>query len=594
MKPIAVICSDYFPNSESNFFSEISRLKRYEPFVFIENQKNIDTFPYKNLVVSPNHQKLEHMLSRNCFELIYAQFSSSINKMVDLKHKYKIPLITSFHGSVSPGLATIKKKKLLQLFSLGDFFTVPSLSMKAELIKHGCPKDKITVLYRGIELHQFPYKERSFPTKGPVNIIYVGKLVKRNGADLLIRAFRQVHQAFPNTRLTIIGNGEMKDSLVQLSKVYRLENHIEFKGSLKRREVAAQLEQSHIFCLPSMRESKDNLDGIPTALKEAMASGLPVVSTFHSAIPEIIEESKTGHLVAENDVDAIAIKLIHLISHPETWKQLGKEARAKIETDLNLHIQTEKFEKLIDQVISIQTQKKLQQPFFSVIIPTYNREQFIRRAINSVLNQTCQDFEIIVVDDGSKDQTKKVVSTFGAQVRYVYQENQGPSIARNTGIRLARGQYIAFLDSDDQFLPNKLYMNKKFLEANKNSYFLYSWYHEIKKGRKNRLVNNLKEYKDQNKFQMSLYKRKFTIRTSTVVVHKSCFDNIGLFNPKYRYSQDWDMWLRLSGQYKGFCQKYPLALYRRHPRPKIPARKRHMEIRKNAIKLFALEGEKKA
>ncbi|OQX54719.1 MAG: hypothetical protein B5M53_05570 [Candidatus Cloacimonas sp. 4484_209] len=105
-------------------------------------------------------------------------------------------------------------------------------------------------------------------------------------------------------------------------------------------------------------------------------------------------------------------------------------------------------------------------PTVSVIIPTYNRAHLIRRAIQSVLNQTYQDFEIIIVDDGSTDDTEEVVKSFkNERIRYIRQEkNEGAAAARNTGIKMAKGEYIAFQDSDDEWLPEKLEKQMKILE----------------------------------------------------------------------------------------------------------------------------------
>ncbi|AOZ91955.1 glycosyltransferase [Paenibacillus crassostreae] len=588
MHRVAVVRSVYLPISETFIYGEIKQMKAFEPYIFCEKRKNRNYFPHKNVIVDPKYQQLDRMLQNSFFQIIHARFGPSGIRMLPFKEKWKIPLVTSFHGCDSPGTRRMKQqsKSLKRLFSVGDCFTVPCYAMKEELINHGCPVEKITVHYSGIDLNQFVYKERSFPSDHPIEILYVGRLVEKKGAELLIKAFQRVQQVYPQSKLCLIGDGELSNKLKQLSKRLHLEHKIEFKGALSHAQVAEHLEHTHIFCLPSVKDRSGNQEGIPNAIKEAMACGVPVVSTYHSGIPELIEDGKSGHLVAEQDVDGLAEKLIHLIEHPESWKELGKNARTKIETDFNRQVQTEKLEQLFEQVIQEHEIKPRESPLFSVIIPTYNREKFIGRAIKSVLKQTCTDYELIVVDDGSTDRTSKIVKSFGEQVRYVYQKNRGPSEGRNKGITLATGKYIAFLDSDDFYLPNKLQKNKEFLENHPECHFLYSWYYAARQGKRKQLISNIKGVPDLNKFRTKLYKRSFTIRTSTAVIHRSCFEKVGLFNSKYRYSQDWDMWLRLASYYRGFCQKKPLVLYRRHDRKTIPSGNRHSKIRKNAYRLY--------
>lgn len=562
-------------------------MKRFKPYIFCRKRKNKSNFPCENVHIDPQFKQLDRMLQNHNFQLIHARFGPSGIRMLRLKEFRDVPLVTSFHGCDSPGTARMKKHKesLQHLFAVGDCFTVPCQAMKHELVLHGCPEEKIVVHYSGINVDQFAYKERSLPADGPIRIIYVGRLVEKKGADMLIKAFYRVHQAFPQARLSLIGDGELKHQLKRLSKTLRLEKYVEFLGSLPHQEITKQLDQAHIFCLPSMTDRTGNMEGIPNAIKEAMASGLPVVSSSHSGIPELIQDGVNGHLVAEKDIDGLARKLNDLIRKPETWRQLGLNARFKIESNFNQKIQSAKLERMFELIIDNHKKKEEERPFFSIIIPTYNRERFIGKAIESVLQQTYTDYEIIVVDDGSTDQTAKIVNSFGSKVQYVYQENLGPSEARNTGIRLARGNYIAFLDSDDRFLPNKLMENKAFLTAHPNCRFLYSWYYDLL-GEKKKKVREAKGFENLNKLRVQLFKRKFTIRTSTAVIHRSCFAKTGLFNPKYRYSQDWDMWLRLACYYRGYCQKKTLVLYRRHIRKKLPSKKRNLQIRINACKLY--------
>lgn len=584
-----MVRSVFLPVSETFIYGEVRNMKRYEPFVFCWRRVNKGAMPHDHVVIDPGHRKLERMLKRREIELIHARFGMSGIRMMRLKKDWNVPLVTSFHGCDTPGSARMRKRRrdLQQLFKTGDIFTVPCRAMKQELVKHGCPERKIVVHYSGIDVGRFAFKERSFPAKGPVRILFVGRLVEKKGADILLKAFQSVRKAFPNTELRIVGNGVLRDRLKRLAKKLRVHSHVAFLGELPHREIAKQLESAHLFCLPSSKDRTGNQEGIPNALKEAMASGLPVVSTFHSGIPELIEDGVSGHLVPENNAGALAKKLIHLLERPDTWKPLGTQARAKIEAQFHQKKQTEKLESLFDSIIQRKRQEEAarrEHPFFSVIIPTYNRERFIGKAIRSVLNQSCRDFEIIVVDDGSTDKTAKIVKSFGDQVRYIYQKNSGPSTARNTGIQHAKGKYIAFLDSDDRFLPNKLMENRKFLESHPECRFLYSWYYDVRNGRK--MIRRSKDGTNLNKFRIQLYRRDFMIRTSTAVIHRSCFDQVGLFDPKYRYSQDWDMWLRLAAKYRGYCQPKALVHYRRHYRKPMRARKRHKRIRKTAYALY--------
>jgi glycosyltransferase involved in cell wall biosynthesis len=229
----------------------------------------------------------------------------------------------------------------------------------------------------------------------------------------------------------------------------------------------------------------------------------------------------------------------------------------------------------------------------SVIIPSFNRGTFISHAIKSVLAQTYKDYEIIVVDDGSTDNTKEQVEAFGDQVRYIYQENRGPSAARNTGIQHAKGKYIAFCDSDDRFLPTKLDKQIEFIHSTPECRFLYTWYYNVnEKGEITKLRKPL-TCKNQEHLKYCLFTRKFTIRTSTLLVHKSCFEKAGLFNEKYWYSQDWDMWLRLAAYYQGYCLEVPLSEYWLHGdnRSSLSVKVHHPEIREETLNLYGWNNE---
>lgn len=205
-------------------------------------------------------------------------------------------------------------------------------------------------------------------------------------------------------------------------------------------------------------------------------------------------------------------------------------------------------------------------PKVSVIIPTYNYGRFLPRALESVLSQTYTDYEIIVVDDGSTDETYQVVAEYKNKVKYLTKENGGVATARNVGIQVANGNYIAFLDADDAWVPHKLAIQVEYLDNNPEFGMVYADMAHYVSGRKVHdayLCERGYKHIAQGWIFKNLLSECF-IFTPTVLVRKSCFDVVGLHDPKLRTCQDIDMWLRIAEQYQiGFIDQ-PLAVRHDH------------------------------
>ncbi|GBD39772.1 UDP-Glc:alpha-D-GlcNAc-diphosphoundecaprenol beta-1,3-glucosyltransferase WfgD [bacterium HR37] len=205
-------------------------------------------------------------------------------------------------------------------------------------------------------------------------------------------------------------------------------------------------------------------------------------------------------------------------------------------------------------------------PEVSVIIPTYNRAGFLRSAIRSVLNQTFQDFEIIVVDDGSIDcSAKEVVNEFrDPRIRYIRHEvNRGGSAARNTGIKASRGRYIAFLDDDDEWLPEKLQKQIEVLYSSPERVGgVYTGFLILDRSNE-RLLRRWIPSK-RGYLLSELAKENCIKTTSTLLLRKECFDKVGLFDENLASSQDYDMWIRISKKFHFECVEEPLVKYYMH------------------------------
>jgi glycosyltransferase involved in cell wall biosynthesis len=182
-------------------------------------------------------------------------------------------------------------------------------------------------------------------------------------------------------------------------------------------------------------------------------------------------------------------------------------------------------------------------PKISVIIPVFNGTNYLREAIDSVLSQTYKNYEIIVVDDGSTDETWAVIQSYGSSLRGIHKENGGVASALNCGIRNAAGDYIAWLSHDDLFLPNKLERQVDFLKQFPRFKACYTDYFNIDVNGK--ILEEIETPWYPRQEAIRILFGKVYINGSTMLIERKCFEKVGLFSERLRYTQDTEMWLRL-------------------------------------------------
>ncbi|HOO71850.1 MAG TPA: glycosyltransferase [Spirochaetota bacterium] len=186
-------------------------------------------------------------------------------------------------------------------------------------------------------------------------------------------------------------------------------------------------------------------------------------------------------------------------------------------------------------------------PFFSVIIPTYNRHELAGRAVNSVLAQTFSDYELILVDDGSTDSTPLLADTFRGRMIYLRQDNCGVSAARNRGIRLSRAKWCAFLDSDDLWHPDKLKEQSSYIAAHPDIKISQCEEQWIRKGK--RVNPGLRHIKPEGSIYLNSLELCL-ISPSSVVVSRELFDRYGMFDESLPACEDYDLWLKITAREK--------------------------------------------
>lgn len=202
----------------------------------------------------------------------------------------------------------------------------------------------------------------------------------------------------------------------------------------------------------------------------------------------------------------------------------------------------------------------------SVVIPTYNCARYIAAAVESVLCQTRAPDELIVVDDGSTDDTRRVLEPYRSRIRYLYQENRGEPAARNAGIRAASCEFVAFLDADDLWVSEKLALQMNYFDRHPECGLVYS---DMQIFDRSGVVHaSVKQWLGMQLPTGRVFPQLFKetlFGSGTVVCRKECFEKAGCFDETFTVGCDYEMWLRLARNYEFGCVDKPLLLYRQHP-----------------------------
>ena len=260
-------------------------------------------------------------------------------------------LVTVFHGyDLSSYLHSHNEQMYDPLFRNGDLFLPISHFWQDKLRALGCPAQRLKVHHVGIDCEQFAFQPRTRDADEPTILISVARLVEKKGIEFAIRALSRLVALKLNVQYRVIGDGPLSATLKQLVSDTQLDDYVSFLGSKTSKEVADELSRAHVFLAPSVTSRSGDMEGIPTALMEAMATGLPVISTLHSGIPELVEDGVSGMLVGERDVPALAQAIQEFTANVGRWPAMGTAGRQKVLEEFNIRELNRQLEGLFEQL----------------------------------------------------------------------------------------------------------------------------------------------------------------------------------------------------------------------------------------------------
>ena len=266
------------------------------------------------------------------FDLIHGHFGPNGLRGLALRNIGALSgkLITTFYGyDLSEFVQRRRSNPYRKLFANGDLTLAISETMRERLIALGSDPGRVIVHRLGVNPTLFS-PSRRVAGDGKIRILTIGRMVPKKGLEYGLRSVAAVAAGAPGIEYTIIGDGPLRPHLERMTGELKLRQVVRFRGWQTRPEVVSALHQADILLAPSVTSENGDQEGTPVVILEAMAAGIPVVSTLHAGIPEIVENGVSGILVAERDVAALAGALTNLMGNPELRAGMGRHGRAAI------------------------------------------------------------------------------------------------------------------------------------------------------------------------------------------------------------------------------------------------------------------------
>ena len=292
---------------------------------------------------------IKRYLQEHHIDVVLAEYGTAGSFIAPVCKSLDIPLLVHFHGfdaSRTDILNNFKKGYQL-MFSYATKIIVVSTAMKQALVGQGCPETKLLINTYGPHPDYLNIK----PNLESNYIISVGRHTYKKAPYLTILAFHKVLKKQPHLKLKMIGGGELFDVSKNLVKSLGLENNIILLGALERQEIIKHLQSAFLFVQHSIIATNGDSEGTPVGIIEAMAAGLPLVSTRHAGIPDVVIENETGFLVDEGDIDAMSENILTIVNNRELAETFGKKANALIQENFTLLKHINKINNLIKNAI---------------------------------------------------------------------------------------------------------------------------------------------------------------------------------------------------------------------------------------------------
>lgn len=273
-------------------------------------------------------------LRKNKPDVVLAEYGTTAAEILHFVHVLQIPLVVHFHGFDASIKEVVKEnmEKYRKVFKYASSIISVSNVMTQKLIGFGCPEFKIIKNCCGPNDHFFDLNPEYMK---PV-MVSVGRFVEKKAPHLTILAFSEALKKFPNAKLRMAGDGILKPICLDLVKYLKIEGSVTFLGVLSPEEIMEEMKNALVYVQHSKTAVNGDMEGTPVGILEAQAAALPVISTYHAGIPDVVIHGETGFLVNESDVTAMAYFMVKILESHSEAKKMGEAGRKRIRENFTM------------------------------------------------------------------------------------------------------------------------------------------------------------------------------------------------------------------------------------------------------------------
>jgi colanic acid/amylovoran biosynthesis glycosyltransferase len=293
-------------------------------------------YGYQAGSLSPLYRLAGTARRKKKYDVLHAHYGPVGNSYRFVRELFGAPLLVSYYGYDCWAVPRKEGPDVYRkLFSTADCILILADDMGKQLQQLGCAASKQRKLAVGVRVEDFEFKERTLKPGEPVRLLTIARFVEKKGLEYSLQAVAEVQKSGTKILYDLVGDGPLLGNVQKLIADLGLQKTVTLHGYCEGKRVQELMKQAHILMLSSVTAADGDQECTPVSLMDAQAAGMPVLSTRHSGIPEVAPDRRSGFLVPERDVSALAERLEYLCTHPEIWPQMGRNGRKHVEQNYN-------------------------------------------------------------------------------------------------------------------------------------------------------------------------------------------------------------------------------------------------------------------